>query len=145
MYIEYVYLHTYKDSKDKNTHDPKYTHEKHFRWVVSAWFGIFSNTDSRFKSNIKTSSIRTAYSIKNKICWSDSLEFEKYFIGHHLSGRYVKTLNCLVMSNPLDSRKTKLLKTKTVDFPINNKQFSIKLFQKNHQNNHIIFIENSKK
>ena len=49
-----------------------------------------------------------------------------------------------VLSNPLDSRKTKLLKTKTVDFFINNKQFSSNYFKKS-QNNDIIFIEKSKK
>ena len=47
------------------------------------------------------------------------------------------------MLNPLDSRKTKLLKTKTVDFSIKNKQFS-----SNHFKNAKIMInfllENSK-
>ena len=38
---------------------------------------------------------------------------EKYFLSTKLSS----------MSNPLDSRKTKLLKTKTAEFSINNKQF----------------------
>ena len=47
------------------------------------------------------------------------------------------------MSNPLDSWKTKLLKTKTVDFSINNKQFSSN-YIKNNQND-IIVIEKSKK
>jgi hypothetical protein len=48
------------------------------------------------------------------------------------------------LSNPLDSQKTKLLKTKTVDFSINSKQFSSNYFKKS-QNNDIIFIEKSKK
>ena len=43
----------------------------------------------------------------------------------------------ILMSNPLDSQKTKLLKTKTVDFSINNKQFSSNYFKKS-QNNNII-------
>ena len=47
------------------------------------------------------------------------------------------------MSNPLDSRKTKLLKTKTVDFSINDKQFLSNYLRKS-QNNHIILIEKSK-
>ena len=34
------------------------------------------------------------------------------------------------MSNTFDSQKTKLLKTKTVDFSINNKQFSSNYFKK---------------
>ena len=34
------------------------------------------------------------------------------------------------MSNPLDSQKTKLLKTKTVDFSINIKQLSSNYFKK---------------
>ena len=46
--------------------------------------------------------------------------------------------NAILMSNPLDSQKTKLLKTKTVDFSINNKQFSSNHF-KNSQNNNTIF------
>ena len=36
---------------------------------------------------------------------------------------YIDNFWCLV-SNPLDSRKTKLLKTKTVDFFINNKHLA---------------------
>ena len=44
------------------------------------------------------------------------------------------------MSNPLDSQKTKLLKT--VDFSINSKQFSSNYLKKN---NNIIFIEKSNK
>ena len=55
------------------------------------------------------------------------------------------------MSNPLDSQKTKLLKTKTVDFSINNKQFSsnylkkkakitILFLLKNPKNNNIILV-----
>ena len=44
-----------------------------------------------------------------------------------------------VLSNPLDSRKTK-----TVDFSINDKQFSSNYFKKS-QNNDIIFIGKSKK
>ena len=43
----------------------------------------------------------------------------------------------------MDSQKTKLLKTKTFDFSINNKQFSSKYFKKS-QNNDNIFIENPK-
>ena len=35
-----------------------------------------------------------------------------------------------LLSNPLDSQKTKLLKTKTADFSINNKQFSSNHFKK---------------
>ena len=56
----------------------------------------------------------------------------------------VKNKNVLLMSNPLDSRKTKLLKTKTVDFSVNSKQFSSNYFKKS-QNNNIIFVEKSKK
>ena len=49
------------------------------------------------------------------------------------------------MSNPLDSRKNELLKTKTVDFSINNKQFSSNYFKNSQNNNFIfIFIENPK-
>ena len=48
------------------------------------------------------------------------------------------------MSNSLDSRKTKLPKTKTVDFSMNNKQCSSNYFKKS-QNNDIIFNEKSKK
>ena len=48
------------------------------------------------------------------------------------------------MLNPLDSRKTKLLKTETVDFSINNKQFSSNYFKKIKNNNTIILIEKSK-
>ena len=55
------------------------------------------------------------------------------------------------MSNPLDSQKTKLLKTKTVDICINNKQFSSNYFKKkakitisfllkNPKNNNIIVV-----
>ena len=54
------------------------------------------------------------------------------------------------MLNPLDSQKTKLLKTKTVDFSINNKQFSSNYFKKsqdiilfllkNPKNNNIILV-----
>ena len=44
------------------------------------------------------------------------------------------------MSNPLDSLKTKSLKTKTVDFSINNKHVSLNHFKKS-QNNRIIFFE----
>ena len=47
------------------------------------------------------------------------------------------------MSNPLASQKTKLLKTITVDFSINNKQFSSNYFKKS-QNNNFIFIEKKK-
>ena len=49
-----------------------------------------------------------------------------------------------LLSNPLDNPKTKLLKTKTVDFSINNKQFSSNYFKKS-QNNNIIFVEKSQK
>ena len=49
-----------------------------------------------------------------------------------------------LLLNPLDSQKTKLLKTKTADFSINNKQFSSNYFKKS-QNNNIIFIKKSKK
>ena len=38
--------------------------------------------------------------------------------------------NHKLLSNPLDSQKTKLLKTKTVDFSINNKQFSSNIKKK---------------
>ena len=46
-------------------------------------------------------------------------------------------MNCYLLLNPLDSQKTKLLKTKTVFFSINNKQFSSNYFKKR-QNNNII-------
>ena len=51
------------------------------------------------------------------------------------------------MWNPLDSPKTKLLKTENVDFSINNKKFSSNNVEKKSksQNNNIIFIEKSKK
>ena len=45
---------------------------------------------------------------------------------------------------PLDSQKTNLLKTKTVDFSINKKQFSSNYF-KTIKNNNIILIEKYKK
>ena len=48
------------------------------------------------------------------------------------------------MLNPLDSRKTKLLNTKTVDFSIIKNQFLSNYFKKS-QNNNIISIEKSKK
>ena len=48
------------------------------------------------------------------------------------------------MSNPLDSQKTKLLKTKTVDFSINIKQFSSNYFKKA-KITISFFIEKSKK
>ena len=48
------------------------------------------------------------------------------------------------MSTSLDSQKTKLLNTKTVDFSVNNKQFSSNYYKKS-QNNNIIYIERSKK
>jgi len=41
-----------------------------------------------------------------------------------------KALLTKTIVEPLDSRKTRLLKTKTVDFPINNKQFSSHYFKK---------------
>ena len=41
------------------------------------------------------------------------------------------------MSNPLDSRKTKLLKNKTTEFPINNKQFSPNYFKESQIDNFI--------
>ena len=49
-----------------------------------------------------------------------------------------------LLLNPFDSQKTKLLKTKTADFSINNKQFSSNYFKKS-QNSNIIFIKKSKK
>ena len=49
------------------------------------------------------------------------------------------------MLNPLDSPKTKLLKTENVDFSTNNKKFSSNNVEKTGQNNNIIFIEKSKK
>ena len=50
-----------------------------------------------------------------------------------------------LLSNPLDNPKTKLLKTKTVDFSINNKQFSSSYFFKKRQENDIMFNKKSKK
>ena len=49
-----------------------------------------------------------------------------------------------LLSSPLDSQKTNLLKTKTVDFSINKKQFSSNYF-KTIKNNNIILIEKYKK
>ena len=50
----------------------------------------------------------------------------------------------IICRNRLNSRKTKLLKSKTVDFSINNKQFSSNHFQKS-QNNGKTIIEKYKK
>ena len=47
-------------------------------------------------------------------------------------------------SNPMDSWTTKLLKTKTVNFSTNNKQFPSNYVKKS-QNNDNIFMEKSKK
>ena len=44
-----------------------------------------------------------------------------------------------LLLNPLDSQKTKLLRTKTVDFSINNKQFLSNCFKISENNNKCSF------
>ena len=63
---------------------------------------------------------------------------------HKNSSTMTLIYSSTLMSNPLDSRKTKLLKIKTVDFSIRSKLFSSNYFKKS-QNNNIIFIKKSKK
>ena len=46
------------------------------------------------------------------------------------------------MLNPLDSKKTKLLRTQTVDFSINNKQFLSNYFKISEDNNACSFYSN---
>jgi hypothetical protein len=52
----------------------------------------------------------------------------------------MQTIN-YVLLNPLDSRKTKLLKAKTAEFSINNKKGKITIFLlKNPKNSNIILV-----
>ena len=81
----------------------------------------------------------TAYLQQNKLhftffmaCYRLTTFRNFLFVQHCIKefDRFFYRLSFRIMSNSLDSQKTKLLKTKTVDFSINNKQFSSNYFKK---------------
>ena len=110
-------------------------------------FAIY-NVGIKGKQDISRVSVSLKVSIEEKVQIAPKI-CQVFDTKKPISNKFVVNLSSML--NPLDSPKTELLKTKGVDFSINNKQFSSSYFlkkdeimllclSKNPKNNNIILV-----